>query len=76
MPVSRKLEEIHQELDLLAGQGKTAGFLTNTENTQKINGLVEDIRQVMMDYQVGALSHPFSLPRLTNVLDFVATRYL
>ena len=57
MYVPRKLEEIHQELDLLAGQGKTAGFLANTENTQKINGLVEDVRQVMMDYQVRASTH-------------------
>jgi hypothetical protein len=28
------------------------GFLTNTENAERINGLVEDIREVMMDYQV------------------------
>ena len=76
MCVSRKLEEIRQELDLLAGQGKTAGFLANTENTQKIGGLVEDVRQVMMDYQVRALTHPFLLPCLTNVPDFTATRYL
>ena len=73
---SRKLEEIHQELDLLAGQGKTAGFLANAENTQKINGLIEDIRQVMMDYQVRALTHSFLLLCLTHTLDFVTTRYL
>ena len=76
MHVSRKLEEIHQELDLLAGQGKTAGFLANTENTQKINGLVEDIRQVIVDYQVGVMAHSLLLPYLTNTLDFTATRYL
>ena len=76
MYVSRALEEIHQELDLLAGQGKTAGFLANAENTQKINGLVEDIRQVMMDYQVRASTYTFLLPCLTNVLDFAATRHL
>ena len=56
MYVSRKLEEVHQELDLLAGQGKTAGFLANVESAQRINGLVEDIRQVVMDYQVRALT--------------------
>ena len=76
MCVSRKLEEIHQELDLLAGQGKTAGFLASSENTEKIGGLVEDVRQVMMDYQVCALTRPFLLLCLTDVLDFIATRYL
>ena len=53
---SRKLEEVRKELDLLAGQGKIVGFLANAENTQRVNGLVEDIRQVMMDYQVCALT--------------------
>ena len=76
MYVSRKLEEVHQELDLLAGQGETAGFLANAETTQKISGLVEDIREVMMDYQVRALTHPFLLPSLTNAPDLVATRHL
>ena len=76
MWISRKLEEIHQELDLLAGQGKTAGFLANSETAQRINGLVEDIRQVMMDYQVCALTRSFSLLYLTNMLDFIAARYL
>ena len=28
------------------------GFVTNTENAQRINGLVEDIHEVMMNYQV------------------------
>ena len=76
MYVSRKLEEVRQELDLLAGQGKIAGFLTNAENTQRISGLVEDIRQAMMDYQVRALTRSFLLPWLTNVLDLIATSYL
>jgi hypothetical protein len=76
MWISRKLEEIHQELDLLAGQGKTVGFLANTETEQKISGLVEDIREVMMDYQVRVLTHPFLLSFLTNAPDLVATGYL
>ena len=76
MYVSRKLEEIHQELGLLAKRGNTAGFLANAESAQRISGLVEDIRQVMMDYQARALAHSFSLPCLTNVLDFATTRYL
>ena len=56
MYVSRKLEEIHQELDPLAGQGEIAAFLVNVESAQRIGGIVEDIRQVMMDYQVCALA--------------------
>ena len=54
MGITRKLEYVDQELALLAGKGKAAGFLANTENAQRINGLVEDIREVMMDYQVCA----------------------
>ena len=76
MYVRRKLEEIHQELDLLTGQGKTSGFLANTKGAQRIGGIVEDIRQAMVDYQVRALTRSFLLSRLTNVLDFVAKRYL
>lgn len=58
--VFSKLEEIDQELVLFVEQGETAGFLANVENTQRINGLVEDIRQVAMDYQVCALAiHSF-----------------
>jgi hypothetical protein len=75
MGIARKLEEVHQELALLERQGKVVGFLANTENAQKINDLVEDIRQVMMDYQVCAPNVSF-LPCLMNVLDLVATRYL
>ena len=52
MGVARKLQSINQDLTLLAGQGKAVGFLTNTENAQKINGLVEDIHEAMIDYQV------------------------
>jgi hypothetical protein len=52
MGISRKLEDIHQDLTRLAGQGMAVGFLTNTEDAQRINGLVEDIREVTIDYQV------------------------
>ena len=75
MGIARKLKEVDQELALLAGQGKAVGFLANTENAQRIDSLVEDIREVMMDYQVCA-SNTLSLPHLMNVVDLVATRYL
>jgi hypothetical protein len=73
--ISRKLEDIHQDLTQLAGQGTVVGFLTNTENAQRISGLVEDIREVMIDYQVCLLNYSFLLC-LMFALDFVATRYL
>ena len=75
MRIARTLEDVRQELALLAEQGKVAGFLANTPNAQKINDLMEDIRQVMMDYQVCTSGNPF-LPCLMNVLDLAATRYL
>ena len=75
MGIARTLEEVDQELARLAEQGKVVGFLANVETAQKINGLVEDIRQVMMDYQVCASNNSF-LPCLMNALDLIATRYL
>jgi hypothetical protein len=50
--IARKLEEVHQDLTWLTGQGTVMEFLANAENTQRVNGLVEDIREVMMEYQV------------------------
>ena len=64
MRVERKLGDIHQELALLGEQGKTKGFFNNVENAEKLGGLVEDLRGVMMDYQVRALIN-LSFSRLT-----------
>jgi hypothetical protein len=79
MWIARKLEDVHQDLTQLAEQGKVVGFLANAENAQKITGLVEDIREVMLDYQVCVPVYLF-LPCLmfmpTLVLDFIATGYL
>ena len=52
MGIDRKLEDVRRDLTLLAEQGKVTGFLTNAENARRISGLVEDIRDAMMDYQV------------------------
>jgi len=38
----------------LAEQGKIAGFFKNVKDAEKLAGLTEDIRDVMMDYQVCA----------------------
>jgi len=46
------LEAVGQDLTLLTNQGKVVGFLTNTENAQRLNGLVGDILKAMADYKV------------------------
>ena len=52
MGIARKLEDIYRSLTLPAEQGNVLEFLTNSENTQKINGIVDDIREALMAYQV------------------------
>jgi hypothetical protein len=60
--IGRKLEDIRQDLALLGEQGKAKGFFNNVENAEKLGGLVEDVRDAMMDYQVCIPSNdlPFS----------------
>ena len=52
MGIGRKLQDVHQDLTLLEEQGKVKGFLKNVKNADKLSGLVEDIHDIMMDYQV------------------------
>ena len=52
MGISRKLEDVHQDLRLLSEQGRAQGFFDNIKNADKLAGLVEDIRDAVMDYQV------------------------
>ena len=48
----RTLDNFQKELKGLEKQGKIEGFFTNAENAEKLAGLVEDIRDAVMDYQV------------------------
>ena len=73
--ITRKLEGICQSLTLPENQGKVVEFLANSKNVQRINGLVEDIHEALMDYQV-CISTTHFLLYLTFMLDFTATRYL
>ena len=41
-----------RELKPLAEQGKVEGFFNNVKNADKLGGLVEDIRDAVMEYQV------------------------
>ena len=60
MRIDRKLEYVHRDLATLGEQGKTKGFFNNVENAEKLGGLVEDVREAMMDYQVRAPTALFS----------------
>jgi len=55
------------------------GFFTNAKNADLLSGLVGDIHNAMMDYQVCSQSELIALVPdscLTSTLDFTATRYL
>jgi len=69
------LEDIHQDLTLLVEQGKIEEFFNNVNNADKLGGLVEDIRDAMVDYQVCMLNC-LSLSCLTPMPDFIAARHL
>ena len=46
------MENVRQDLALLEAQGNIEGFFSNTENADKLSGLLEDIRDAMLEYQV------------------------
>jgi len=50
------------------------GFFSNVQNLEKPGGIVEDICDAMVDYQVHISSYLLPL-YLTLILDFIATRY-
>ena len=52
MGISRKLEYVRRDLTLLAEEGKVEGFFNNVQNVDKLGGMVEDIRDAMIEYQV------------------------
>jgi len=60
MWMTRKLENISQGLILPVGQRGVMRFLANTENAQRVNSLVEDIHEALMDYQVCMTNCSFS----------------
>jgi len=60
MGMIRKLDNIYQGLTLPAEKGDLMRFLADNGNAQRINSLVEDIHQVLMEYQVGMENCSFS----------------
>jgi len=74
MGITRKLGNICQSLTLPAEKGMVVEYLTNAENAQRINSLVEDMCEALMVYQVCMSNYSFLLC-LTFMLDFIPTRY-
>jgi len=50
--MARKLDKVLQDLIPLAERGVVTRILNSTEDMDKLSGLVEDIHEAMMDYQV------------------------
>jgi hypothetical protein len=48
----RKLDKVLQDLGPLERRGRITRVLNAAEDVDKLSGLVEDIRDAMMDYQV------------------------
>jgi hypothetical protein len=69
------LQGVSQGLAFLGEQGKVKGFFNNVANADKLSGMVEDIRDAMIDYQVCASNNP-CLPCLKILLDIDATRHV
>jgi len=46
------LQDVLRDLGPLEAQGKVEGFFTDAENAKKLGGLVGDIQDAMMEYQV------------------------
>jgi hypothetical protein len=52
--IARKLKDVNQTLDSITTQNDLVQFLNNTENAQILDGLVGDIYDALMGYQVCA----------------------
>ena len=75
MGIARRLKEIGQALDSIVAQKDLVQSLSNTENAQKLNCLVEDIQGTLMGYQVRTPEPP-GLIVPNNIPDLIAARDL
>ena len=57
-------------------QGKVEGFFSNVRNADKLGGLVDDIRDAVVEYQVRLLSSRSAPPWLISEPGLVTTRHL
>ena len=58
------MEDVCRKLAPLKEQENVEGFLNNVQNVDKLGGLVEDIRDAMMEYQVWSLYSFASTPNV------------
>jgi hypothetical protein len=61
--IVRKLKGVGQALDSITTQNNIMQFLNDSKNAQKLNSLVGDIHDTLMDYQVSA---PKPLAHITS----------
>jgi len=73
--IIRQLKEIGQAMGSISTRKDLPLFLKHPENAHKVNGLVEDIRHALMDYQVCSPKNP-AIVAANLPLDLVATRHL
>jgi hypothetical protein len=73
--ITRKLKEVNQALGSITTQDDLAQFLSNSKNSQELNGLVEDIHDAFIGYQV---CPPILLTCIASndAPDLTTTRYL
>jgi len=73
--IVRQLKEIGQAMGSITTRKDLVPFLKNPENAHKVNGLVEDIRYALIDYQVSSSKRPVLVPANVSS-DLIATRHL
>lgn len=76
MGTIRRLNDVLRELELLTEQGRAVGFFNNVENADKLAGLVEGVRDAVMDYQVRKNNNYLIFPCVISIPDSVATRHI
>ena len=57
MRISRELEGVGRAMNSMTTQNNLMDFLNDQENSQRLNGLVEDIRYSLINYRVCTLKH-------------------
>ena len=72
----RNLEDVLRELGPLAMQGKVEGFFNNIKNADKLGGLVESVRDAVMDYQVVIVRVNLRSRWLISISGSATTRHL
>ena len=74
--IIRKLENVLQELKPLTEQGNVEGFFNNPKNADKLTGLVGDIHDAVMAYQVCDQNKLFTAVPDLYISDIITTRFV